>query len=79
MKNVNKSIILIWHADTTWKTKQVPANVTLMSIIFMVEHLCDQAYKNRELTKSIFVFCIFKVKLAQQILIQLMLNTRQHK
>ena len=50
-----------------------------MSIIFMVEHLCDQVYKNREFTKSAFVFCIFKVKLAQQILIQLMLNTRQHK
>ena len=65
MKKANKSIILIWHSDTTWKTKQVPANITLMSIIFMVEHLCNQVYKNREFTKSVFVFCIFKVKLAQ--------------
>ena len=79
MKKVNKSVIMIWHDDTTRKTKQLPANVTLMSMIFMVEHLCDQVYKNREFTKSIFVFCNFKVKLAQYILIQLMLNTRQRK
>ena len=65
MKKVNKSIILIWYGDITWKTKQLPANVTLMPIIFMVEHLYDQVYKNREFTKSIFVFCNFKVKLVQ--------------
>ena len=31
----------------------------------MVEHLCDQEYKNREFTKSIFAFSNFKVKLVQ--------------